>query len=49
MADRFDLLKNIQLNTRVTGAKFDEAQARWIVTTQARWIVTTDAGEVYSA
>lgn len=41
VADRFDLRKDIQLNTRVTGATFDEVEERWTV--------TTEAGEVFSA
>lgn len=41
VADRFDLRKDIQLNTRVTHASFDEAQERWIF--------TTDTGETFSA
>lgn len=41
VADRFDLRRDIQLNTRVTEARFDEATHRWQV--------TTDAGERISA
>lgn len=41
VADRFGLREDIQLNTRVTGATFDEAEERWTV--------TTEAGEVFSA
>ena len=41
VADRFDLRKDIQLNTRVTVAHFDEAQQRWRV--------ETDKGERISA
>jgi cation diffusion facilitator CzcD-associated flavoprotein CzcO len=33
MADKFDLRRDIQLNTWVTGANFDEAAQRWIVKT----------------
>jgi cyclohexanone monooxygenase len=41
VADRFDLRRDIQLETRVTAARFDE-QAN-------RWTVETDAGEAISA
>lgn len=41
VADRFDLRKDIQLNTRVTAAIFDE--------NHARWNVQTDRGERISA
>ena len=41
VAERFDLLRDIQLNTRVVSAVFD-AQAN-------RWTVTTDKGEAVSA
>mgnify|MGYP001576446210 CR=1 FL=1 len=41
MADRFDLRRDIQFNTRVTSATFDE--------TAHRWTVTTDKGESISA
>lgn len=34
VADRFDLRRDIQLNTRVTAAAFDEAANRWIVETE---------------
>ena len=40
VADRFDLRKDIQFNTRVKSAHFNE--------TTNRWTVTTEAGEVYS-
>ena len=46
VADRFDLRKNIQFNTRVTSAKFDEANNLWEVQTDkgdkvtARFVVT---------
>ncbi len=40
-ADRFDLRRDIQLETRVTGATFDEAADRWTI--------TTEAGERFSA
>jgi cyclohexanone monooxygenase len=33
VADRFDLRRDIQLNTRVAAATFDEAAGRWHVTT----------------
>ena len=33
VADRFDLRRDIQFNTRVTGARFDAASARWQMTT----------------
>lgn len=33
VADRFDLRKDIQFKTRVTGAEFDEKTGRWAVTT----------------
>jgi cyclohexanone monooxygenase len=33
VADRYDLRRNIQFNTRVTEATFDEATNRWIVET----------------
>jgi cation diffusion facilitator CzcD-associated flavoprotein CzcO len=41
VADRFDLRPDIQFNTRVTGATFDESRNRWTV--------TTDSGAQYSA
>ncbi len=41
VADRFDLRRDIQLDTRVTAAVFDEAAHRWTV--------TTDRGETVSA
>lgn len=41
VADRFDLRQDIQLNTRVSGATFSEAEDRWTI--------TTEAGEVFSA
>ena len=39
VADRFDLRSDIQLNTRVLSADFDEQASRWSVTTDAdvRW------------
>ena len=33
VADRFDLRRDIQFDTRVTGATFDDASGRWIVET----------------
>ncbi len=41
VADRFDLRRDIQLNTRVTAATFDPDSGRWTV--------TTDQGDVVSA
>ena len=41
VADRFDLRRDIRLETRVDGARFDEATGRWIV--------RTDAGEEVAA
>jgi cyclohexanone monooxygenase len=35
VADRFDLRRDIQLNTRVTAATFDETSARWSIVTNA--------------
>jgi len=32
VADRFDLRRDVQLNTRVTAARYDEATKRWAVT-----------------
>jgi cation diffusion facilitator CzcD-associated flavoprotein CzcO len=46
VADRFDLRRDIQLNTTVTSASYDEARARWIITTDdgrttaARFLIT---------
>ncbi len=34
VADRFDLRKDISLNTRMQTARYDEAAARWIVTAE---------------
>ncbi len=39
VADRFDLRKDIQFNTRVTAASYDEAAKRWSI--------TTDQGETF--
>lgn len=41
VAERFDLLRDIQLNTRVVSAVFDAAVNRWTV--------TTDKGDVMTA
>ena len=41
VADRFDLRKDIEVQTRVASASFDEATNRWTV--------TTEAGQTYSA
>ena len=41
VADRFDLRPDIQLETRVTAAHFDESSNRWTM--------TTDQGETVSA
>ena len=35
VVDRFDLLRDIQLGTRVTAATFDESDGRWLVETDA--------------
>ncbi len=35
VADRFDLRRDIQLNTRVVGARYDEARGRWEIETAA--------------
>lgn len=35
VADKFDLRRDIQFNTRVTSADFDQTGARWIVSTEA--------------
>ena len=46
VADRFDLRRDIQLNTRVLGARWDEAQLHWTVSTdgdeelQARFVIS---------
>lgn len=34
VADRFDLRRDIHLDTRVAGARFDEARSRWVVTAE---------------
>jgi cyclohexanone monooxygenase len=41
VADRFDLRRDIHLNTRVTGAAFDEAGATWTVITEAGETLTS--------
>ncbi len=41
VADRFDLRKDIQFNTRATAASYDEAAKRWTI--------TTDRGETFQA
>jgi cation diffusion facilitator CzcD-associated flavoprotein CzcO len=41
VADRFDLRRDIQLDTRVTAARFDE--------TEGRWRIETDSGDAFSA
>ena len=41
VADRFDLRKDIQFNTRVTAASYDEAAKRWSVTTDRGETVQT--------
>ena len=41
VADKFDLREDIQFNTRVTAATYDESTQRWTV--------TTDKGESFSA
>jgi len=41
VADRFDLRRDVQLNTRITSARFDP--------TAGEWTVTTDAGEEIKA
>ena len=41
VADRFDLRRDIQLNTRVVSAVFDPATDRWTVTTDQGEVVTT--------
>jgi len=40
VAERFDLLRDIQFNTRVSAAVFDEAANRWTVTTEAGDVVS---------
>ena len=41
VADRFDLRRDVQFNTRVRSAIFDEATGRWTVTTEKGQIVNT--------
>ena len=43
VADRFDLRRDIQFDTRVSTATFDEAQARWIIDTDQGERVTAAA------
>ena len=40
VADKFDLRRDITFDTRVTGAVFDEAENRWMVTTDSRETVS---------
>ena len=42
VADRFELWPDIQLNTMVTGARYDEAAGIWTVTTSQGDVVTAD-------
>lgn len=61
VADRFDLRRDIQFNTRIQAATFDEAADRWELRTDAgeqaatfdeetgRWGLRTDNGERISA
>ena len=39
VADRFDLRRDVQLNTRIVAAEFDQTKGRWIVRTQAGEII----------
>ena len=41
VADRFDLRKDIQFNTRMTNATYDEALTRWTI--------ETEGGQIYQA
>lgn len=41
VAERLDLKTDIQFNTRVTGARFDEARGRWIVHTDRGDVIDT--------
>jgi cyclohexanone monooxygenase len=43
VADRFDLRRDIQFDTRVSAATFDEAQARWLIDTHRGERVTAAA------
>ena len=45
VADRFDLRDDIQLETRVTAAHFDEKANRWTVTTDRGDVVSVDDGQ----
>src|SRR6202046_1504888 len=40
VADRFDLRRDIQLNTRVTAASFDAATNRWTIRTDKDDVIT---------
>ena len=40
VADRFDLRRDIQFETRVTAAVFDEANSRWLISTDRGTSVT---------
>ena len=39
VADRFDLRRDVQLNTRIVAAEFDETRGRWVVRTQADEVI----------
>ena len=41
VADRFDLRRDVQFNTRVSSAVFDEAASRWTVTTENGEVVNS--------
>ncbi len=45
VADRFDLRRDIQFNTRITAARFEEASAE----SPSHWTVTTDDGQTHKA
>lgn len=47
VADRFDLRRDVTLNTRVEDAVFDEARSRWVVTAQDGRV--WDAGKLIMA
>ncbi|MFZ5780135.1 MAG: flavin-containing monooxygenase [Pseudomonadota bacterium] len=40
VADRYDLRRSYQFNTKVTAARFDDASGSWRVTTDKGWTVT---------
>ncbi len=40
VAERFDLRRDIRFETKVVGARFDEGDNRWTVTTDQGWSVT---------